>query len=408
MIYEKNSGEFSFLWYNLTDMKNNLQISRGRQHIIYALGFLLSFSIALPAYINSTFLKEYVSEKFVGLIFTIGSLLTLFALVNIPKILQKFTLYKTVKFLIVFQSFSLVLLAVLKSPLFLFPLFALYLVMIPLLRFGLDVFLENYSEDVSTGKIRGKYLTAANIAWVLSPAITGAILTNGDYWKIYILASAFMLPIFYLIHIGLKDFKDPKYEKTPFLSTMKDTMRNKNMRNIFMSNFLLYFFYSWMVIYMPIYLHEHIGFEWTQIGLMFTIMLLPFVFLQFPAGRLADTKWGEKEFLSIGFVAMAITSVVLFFIDSQNFFVWAAALFATRVGTSVVEIMIETYFFKQIDSGDTNILGFFRDTTPFAYIIAPIIASGFLYFFDLQYLFLALGGIMISGLVYSLTLEDTK
>ena len=105
---------------------------------------------------------------------------------------------------------------------------------------------------------------------------------------------------------------------------------------------------------------------------------------------------------------MAIAVGSLSFITSTNFLVWALALFATRVGASLIEIMTESYFFKKIDSGDTNILSMYRNNRSIAYTIAPVFASGFLYFFDLKYLFFVLGFIMLLGLRYSLTIKDTK
>ncbi len=377
-------------------------------YIIYILNFLLAFSIAIPAYVNSTFLKEYTTEKFVGIIFTAGSFLTLIVFANISRVLRILTNYRMMIFLLLLQIILLLTLSSSNTLLIIAPIFILYWTVIPLLRFNLDIFLESQSTDETTGSTRGAFLTSANIAWVFAPAIAGFILTNGDYWKIYLTASLFILPIFYLTRTKLKGFQDPKYDKVPFWSTLREIYQRKNVFKIFMANILLWFFYSWMVIYIPIYLHEYMGFEWSQLGIMFTIMLLPFALFQFPVGRLADTKWGEKEFLTFGFIVMAITVSILPFITSTNFWIWALALFATRIGASIVEIMTETYFFKKIDGTDAHILGIFRNNRSIAYIIAPLIASVFLFFFDLKYLFLLLGVIMLLGLKYSLTIKDTR
>jgi hypothetical protein len=199
-----------------------------------------------------------------------------------------------------------------------------------------------------------------------------------------------------------------------------------------MADFLLFFFYSWMTIYTPLYLHKNMGFSWNQIGVILFIMLLPFVYVQFPLGRLADKKYGEKEILSIGFVIMAIFTGIIFFITGGNhvlektFFVlnlgnleiditwyvilWAAILFVTRIGAASVEIMCDTYFFKKVDSLDTNIISCFRMVGPAAYILGPLFATLLFTFssFDIQYLFLVLGLIMFIGLKFSLSIKDTR
>ena len=75
-----------------------------KKHIIYILNFLLSFGIAIPAYINSSFLKEYTTEKFVGIIFTAGSLLTLIAFANIPKVLRFLGNFRIMIFLLLLND----------------------------------------------------------------------------------------------------------------------------------------------------------------------------------------------------------------------------------------------------------------------------------------------------------------
>jgi MFS family permease len=184
-------------------------------------------------------------------------------------------------------------------------------------------------------------------------------------------------------------------------------MNRDGIRKIFLSNIMLRFFYSWMVIYTPIYLHEHIGFSWGEIGLIFSIMLVPFVVLGSPLGKIADKYIGEKELLSLGFVIVAVSTAYLSFVDSSNFLVWALVLLVTRIGASMVDIMSETYFFKKIDGSDSNLLGFFRMTGPIAFIIGPLLATLVLPFVGIKYLFLVLGILMLWGLRYSLTLKDT-
>src|SRR3972149_2289795 len=106
---------------------------------------------------------------------------------------------------------------------------------------------------------------------------------------------------------------------------------------------------------------------------MFTIMLLPFVIVQYPLGKLAD-KIGEKELLNIGIIVMSFATLAIPFLGSANFFLWAGVLFLTRVGAAMVEAMTEIYFFKKINTEDSEVISFFRNTYPVAFIFAPLIA----------------------------------
>ena len=163
-----------------------------------------------------------------------------------------------------------------------------------------------------------------------------------------------------------------------------------------------------MVVYMPIHLHDHIGFDWPTISIIFTIMLLPFILFEIPAGRIADKWCGEKELLSAGFIVTALFTMVIPFILIPSFIIWTAILFMTRVGASVVEISTESYFFKHVEGNDADIISFFRMARPLAYIAGPIVAMIALNFLPFQYIFLVLGIIMFFGLKYSLALKDTR
>ncbi|OGD68094.1 hypothetical protein A2996_03235 [Candidatus Campbellbacteria bacterium RIFCSPLOWO2_01_FULL_34_15] len=376
---------------------------------IFLLGFIFSFSLAIPTYVNSTFLNNYVSEGFVGVFYIISSIFTLLLMMSAGKILQKIGNYKTMIYALFINIISLVSLVVWDNFFVVITALTLHLVIVALIAFNIDVFLEAFSEDSSTGKIRGTYLSFNNLAWLISPMISGFILINNEYWKIYLFSGILTIPILYLIIRNLKNFEDPKYVKTNIWDTLKIIFNKPNVSKIFWAHFLLRFFYSWMIIYMPIYLHEYIGFDWSTIGIVFTMMLLPFVILEIPLGKLADEKIGEKEILNFGFLITGITTAMLTFITSNSIILWGLLLFMTRVGASMIEIASESYFFKKIDGNDTNILNVFRMTGPSAYILGPLTASILLMFIEINYLFVILGVfVTIGGIAREMTLEDTK
>jgi predicted MFS family arabinose efflux permease len=98
----------------------------------------------------------------------------------------------------------------------------------------------------------------------------------------------------------------------------------------------------------------------------------------------------------------------LSFITTKSFIVWGIMLFLTRIGAAVVEIMVETYFYKKITAGDSNLINIFKMTTNVAYVVASFFASIFLLSFGMKYIWVVLGLIMLLGLRYSLRIQDTK
>ncbi|MFA6158408.1 MAG: MFS transporter [Candidatus Paceibacterota bacterium] len=270
------------------------------------------------------------------------------------------------------------------------------------------MFLESFSSDSATGKIRGAFLTASNMAWLMAP-LTGSFLLGEDHYaNIYVMSALLLVPAIALVYGVLKEFVDPVYSKVPFWKSANEVWTNRNLRGALVSQFLLQFFYAWMIIYAPIYLHETVGFDWPSLGIMFSIMLLPFVLIEMPLGKLADSRFGEKEILSLGFVVMAICTWLIPFITDNNFIIWTAILFAGRTGAAMVEIMADTYFFKQVNASNAHLISFSRTMRPLAYIVSPIMASILFIRFDIKILFLALGFLMVYGLRYSLSIVDTK
>lgn len=375
--------------------------------VLYLVGFLFALNQALPAYINSTFLASFATEKSVGVIYTIASAITVVLFFLLPRLLRQFGNYRLAFWLFILDIVSMLGLASARSFWAAVGFFVCVFVVTFLSTFTLDIFLESNSRDSYTGSIRGVYMTIINNAWVFAPLLAGLILTDGDYWKIYLTGAFLILPALFLLRGGFKKFKNPPYRSVAIWSTLKTIWRQQDLFRIFSVSFLLGFFYTWMIIYTPIYLHQHLGFSWQTIGLIFTIMLLPFVLTEAPLGKLADKKWGEKEILSIGLVIMALSTGALTFVNSTSIVLWAALLFTTRIGASAVEIMSETYFFKKVQSSQADIISLYRATRPAAYIVGPLVASVLFVFIDFKMIFLALGIIMLGGLWFSLRLRDT-
>lgn len=374
---------------------------------MFVIGFVFNLSYAIPTYINSTFLAQFTSDKLVGILYTASSILAISMFIEMPNIMRRFGNFKTTLGLLGLLILSLIGLVLETHPLFIFAAFILNFVSISLINFCLDVFLEDFSPNTTTGKIRGGYLTTISVAWLISPILSSYILQENNFSNIYTISAFLLIPVIALILFNLRGLAEPRYSRTSFLKSFGEAWADRNIKAILISQFLLQFFYAWMIIYTPIYLHEVINFDWKTIGIMFSIMLIPFVILDAPLGRLAD-KHGEKKMLTIGFCIIALATFLIAFFTDHNVIVWTALLFLSRIGAATIETMVETYFFKKIDATKTNLISFSRMMRPFAYILSPIIATILFAVFDMQGLFIFLGFLMLYGIRYSTALEDIK
>ena len=365
---------------------------------IYFLTFFLSIQFAFTAYVNSTFLANFVSIKTVGLIFTLSAVLAIIGLFYIPRILAVYCNHKILFSLVSISLVSLFGLFESQTAPWVIFFFILYLLTNYLIVFSRDIFAESYTRDETTGKTRGILLTAINLGWVFAPLASGLVIKYFGYSEMYLLAAAFLFIAFIFILGPIRKLKDLSYRRIPLTETIKKMIVNKDIRKIYLANFMLQFFYAWMVIYMPIYLNQYLGFSWDKIGVIFMIMLLPFVLIEYPLGRLSD-KIGERKLLIGGFLVTGIATVLISFIGNPTLAVIAAILFMTRVGAATIEIMTESYFFRKVGALDSDIISFFRNTFPLSYVIAPLLATVFFILFPFKYIFFALGIIMLLSIL---------
>ncbi len=383
-----------------------------RSHTIYTIaviGFIYSLHLVLPMYSNSSFLSLFADERTVGIIYMLGAAVSILGFLLSPHIISRFGNYATAIGLVCVQIVIFYTLITSSSSIVIASMFILQSAVISLIGLTLDIFLEGYTDGKHVGSVRGLYSATLNASWVIGPLI-GSMLINGmhNYRNTYIAALAMLFPLLYLIYRNFSKFKDPNYTHLSPWHLIKHILSNENWTKLFFANIILQTFYAWMVVYSPIYLNKTIGFNWEEIAIILTIMLIPFPLIQYPLGRLSDKKYGEKEIMAIGFAIMGLATIALALIDIKNLALWALILFITRIGAASAEIMIETYFFKTVPQRDSAVLGSFRITRPIAYFMAPLITGFGLLFMTHESLFVLIGMISLAGLIPALTIKDTK
>jgi MFS family permease len=376
--------------------------------ILYCLGLLLAVSSALPAYIQSNFLEQFVSVRSVGLFFICANAVSVLAILAFPTLIEKLTNYFLAKVILSLYIAALLGLTLSTNAGMALISIILFTVTSNLIWINMDIMVEKFSANKMTGRIRTMYFTFINAGWILSPFFTTYLIGKGEYTLSFLVAAAFVIP-FFLILIGQnKKLKDHTvYQREPLFLTIQKTWQSQNLRSIFLIAFLLQLFYSSAVIYIPLYLFQNLGMGWNVLGPIFSLMLLPFILVELPAGILAD-KIGEKKILFVGFSILILALFSFYYIKTPTPWLWLIALFASRVGAALVEAMKETYFFKIVDVKEVGYINIFRIAPPLAYIIGPVIAILTLLYFPMNYLFLFLSVIMLLGFGFTASLQDTR
>lgn len=383
-----------------------------RFSVVYFAMLILSLHWSVVTYINSTFLEQFISAQAIGTLYIIGSACTILAFLFISKVLGTYGNYRLAIGLALAEIGVLIGMAFANHILFIVPLFILHHAIVPLLLFNLDVFMEGLvgNHKKNTGGKRGLLLTVMSIAGAAAPLVAGFLVGDGHprFFLAYLMSAFLMVPFIYIISKHLQKFADPLYKRIDVIASLSYFWKHKNLRLVFCAHFLLQLFFAWMVIYTPLYLATVIGFGWQEIGFIIFFALLAYVIFEYPIGEIADRYIGEKEMMATGFLIIAISTVWLSFISTPALVPWMVTMFLTRIGASLVETTSESYFFKQIDSADANIIGFFRITRPLAYVMGAIIGSLALISVSFSGLFIVLGLAMLPGIIFALMLKDTK
>ncbi|MFZ2149602.1 MAG: MFS transporter [Minisyncoccia bacterium] len=375
--------------------------------IIYLAGFLFSLPIALMIYINSSFLSSFIGEESMGLTYALASIVSIIALLVAPKIFRRTGGHKFLLLVIAFDILSILFFAFSKNAWSAVPIFAIGFALNTLIVFSLDELLKIFSKDSKTGRIRGIYITIVHLAFISSQLLLGTIFGPFSFKTIYLIAASLMMAFFALAFFGLKNTPDPKYDNMKTLQYVKKFFGNRNLFRVYGINFLLQFFYAWMVIYTPIYLYVHLGFSWKELGIIFAIMLTPFVIIPIQLGKYSD-KIGERKILMFGFAIVSIFTLSLFFIQAHLVWLWAILLFTTRIGAATIDVMSDAYFFKHIKPENEEFVGVYRSAPPLSFIIGPVVASAVLLLVpSFNFIYLILGGFMLYGVYLSSTIRKS-
>lgn len=386
-----------------------------QKNLIYLLIFLFTLHFTPATYMESSFLESLVGSNKVGLIFAVASVMTIISLAIVRKAIKKVGNYRTFLQALIVEFVSLSILSLclfVEYNTFWISVFIIAFMTGFVARsiafFNFDIFTEHLSNDNEAGSVRGTFLTSLNFAFVIGPLLSGMIVTsNNEIGKVFALGVLLLVPVIHITMKYFKSYRDIEYKDYEFFGTLFYILRTADLRRIFVCNFLLFLFYSWMIIYTPIYLHDTIGFNLGEVSIIIGIGLIPFLLLQLYLGKIADTKYGEKEILTAGLIITGIATMIMTFFSMKIFIVWAGILFLTRIGASMIESMVETYLFKKVNDKNLDIISLYRATRPTAYIIGPLLASILLVFLEIKFLFLILGIIMVFGTLFSLKIKDT-
>lgn len=375
----------------------------------FVLTFLFTLHATPATYVNSNFLAQFFSDQGVGWIYGVGAALGLVGLWVANRAVRRFGNYRVLRAVLWVNFAAILVLAWAPSAAAAGLAFVLAFTAGVVANFLIDIFVEAASRDADTGKLRGWYLTATNVAFLGGPLLAALILSDHQFHRVFLFGAAILVGAIAFLDRRFARFDDPCYTPSGFRRGVARIWSTPDLRRAFAGFLTLQGFYAWMIIYVPLHLTQTMGFEVHEVAAMVAIALVPFIVLQEWLGKLADCCTGEKEFLTLGLVIMGLSTLALAAIDSGSFAVWAGALFLTRIGAAMVEAMSYSYIFRKVAAAESNVMEVFHSVRPAATIGAPFLAApAFILGAGIPGLFVILGLMCLATALYIRPLRDSK
>jgi len=382
-----------------------------RYRLVYILALIFTFHTLIVSFSSSTYLEQFIPSTYVGLIFALGSLGSMLAFLFLPRILSVYGNTTTTLVTMGMVIIALLIIGFSSYGPFVLLAFLLFLILNPLGYFAIDVYSETLigENESDTGKKRGLVLGLMSLSALMAPLLIGVITGPAENLERLFFVAAGAGIIFMLVIIAFfRQFYDPSYTTLSVTHLWQSLTINRDISLVMYAHFLLQLFFSWAIIYIPLYLATEIGYSWSVIGSIIAVGLLAYVLFEFPAGYLADRYWGEKEMMAIGFLVLALTIAGISFIHVLGIAGWMTLMFVNRAGASLVEATTESYFFKKVQGRDSSLMSIFRLLRPAANVAGAMLGTLTLLFIPFQYIFLVLALLILTGLFAALEITDTK
>jgi MFS family permease len=215
------------------------------------------------------------------------------------------------------------------------------------------------------------------------------------------------------IFLGLFLFKLSKIndgnivkKQRPLIKEFIQFFKSKNRTIAYIIGGGVNFWFILMYLYLPLLILQK-GLSEIWIGYFLFAIAIPTVLFEFHFAKLAG-KIGFKKIFIIGFLILALSSLLCFFMTS--IYVIMGILVLAAVGMSMIEPTTEAYFFDTLRNKEeeSRYYSFYNTTIDVNHFIGKFLAGIFLLFLPLRYIFLFFSFFMFAYFFLCFRLREVK
>ena len=375
---------------------------------LYELNFLLNLAIAVIAFYLSVFASSIgIKEFYLGLMYSVGSALSILALTQVTKIIEFVSVKKALLLSSALYCVSLFLIAFSTTFTHLLLAYAIMSIALIYTVCILDMYVsENSEHNHNTGKVRGVFLAVSNIAYVVGPFIGGILVQIGGFSALYLAAAAFLMPFIAIVYERMPNIRSLSHVHSHSLKkSLLKVWRTPQLREVFIAQSTYRKFIATFNVYAALYLTQVAGLSFFELGIVLTFFIIPYVIVEFPLGKMLDSNWSERTPALIGFFIMALCASIIPSIATSVLAFWCIIFFILGIGGGLVELSLESYFFKHIHASNEEAVAAFRALYPMSYLLGPITGSVLFYWGGYELLFFILVCMLLYGAKTAYTFE---
>ncbi|MBR2511030.1 MAG: MFS transporter, partial [Alphaproteobacteria bacterium] len=244
----------------------------------------------------------------------------------------------------------------------------------------IPLFMADFSRNIGMARLNSRYHLWLNVGALFAPMVAVSVAeyvgTNRSAFFasaiIYLLCWA-MFRYFSIVQQD-KQIKpvDPRRSFKALWKNTKQFFKTPGLTRAYLVNFGYYSLRALRVLYVPIMVIEA-GFSKDVLGWVLTLGIVPYLLLSETMGRVAK-KYGNKIWLTLGFLSFAGLSVIATFVSG---YMLLAVFVAWQVSGALMESVHDLLFFDTVKkSQQTKYYGVFRTSVNLPSVVVPVLGAG--------------------------------